>query len=155
MLDEEHGRVISFFTLYMAKLDTKDCSASSFYQILILLVLHAYICETCMTKLETLKNCSASFFYQILILLVLHAYVCETPRPFTHPHIRCPEKRRKKIEQKVAQKSNVYSLLQTTGAHALLSSCGAHSLQCCRGARSPTNDPDREVWLAYAPCFFR
>jgi len=59
-------------------------SASSFYQTLVLLVLHAYVCEICMTKLKILKNCSASFFYQILVLLVLHAYVCEIQAPPIH-----------------------------------------------------------------------
>jgi len=26
--------------------------------------------------------------------LLLHSYVCETPRPITHPHTRCPEKKK-------------------------------------------------------------
>ena len=30
--------------------------------------------------------------------LLLHSYVCETPRPITHPHTRCPEKKRVETE---------------------------------------------------------
>jgi len=54
--------------------------------------------------------------YFFSVLLVLHAYGCETPRPFTHPHTHCPEKRKKKnrVEGRVehgTSKSNIYLLL--------------------------------------------
>ena len=63
--------------------------------------------SSCKPEHNIMENCS-TFFNQIsrrfLFLfsqsssLLLHSYVCE-PLPITHPHIRCPEKKR--VEGKV------------------------------------------------------
>ena len=63
--------------------------------------------SSCKPEHNIMENCS-TFFNQIsrrfLFLfsqsssLLLHSYVCETPRPITHPHTRCPEKKRVEAE---------------------------------------------------------
>jgi len=63
--------------------------------------------SSCKPEHNIMENCS-TFFNQIsrrfLFLfsqsssLLLHSYVCEPPPPITHPHTRCPEKKRVEAE---------------------------------------------------------